>query len=63
MTKDITKLTQEQAGESLGYTKADIARELQQIINNPLQPSESRLRAIELKGQLIGTFTGGNGNA
>ena len=63
MTKDITKLTQEQAGESLGYTKADIARELQQIINNPLQPSESRLRAIELKGQLIGAFTGGNGNA
>ena len=63
MTKDNTKLTQEQAGESLGYTKADIARELQQIINNPLQPSESRLRAIELKGQLIGAFTGGKGNA
>jgi len=63
MTKDITKLTQEQAGESLGYTKADIANELQEIIDNPLQPSESRLRAIELKGQLIGAFTGGNGNA
>lgn len=63
MTKDNTKLTQEQAGDSLGYTKADIARELQEIIDNPLQPSESRLRAIELKGQLIGAFTGGNGNA
>lgn len=63
MTQDNTKLTQEQAGESLGYTKADIANELQEIIDNPLQPSESRLRAIELKGQLIGAFTGGNGNA
>ncbi len=63
MTQDNTKPTQEQAGESLGYTKADIANELQEIIDNPLQPSESRLRAIELKGQLIGAFTGGNGNA
>ena len=63
MTKDNSKLTQEQAGDSLGYTKADIARELQQIINNPLLPAESRLKAIELKGQLIGAFTGGNGNA
>lgn len=63
MTQDNTKPTQEQAGESLGYTKADIANELQEIIDNPLQPSESRLRAIELKGQLIGAFTGGKGNA
>jgi hypothetical protein len=63
MTQDNTKPTQEQAGEPLAYTRADIAKELQEIIDNPLQPSESRLRAIELKGQLIGAFTGGNGNA
>jgi len=50
MTQDNTKPTQEQAGDSLGYTKADIARELQQIINNPLLPAESRLKAINSKG-------------
>lgn len=41
----------------LNITKCEIAEDLQRIIDDPEAPVAARVRAIELKGKLIGAFT------
>lgn len=48
---------EERNGEYLDLTKADIYHDLQDIINSPDTPVAVKLRAIELKGKLIGAFS------
>lgn len=48
---------EERNGEYLDLTKADIYHDLQDIVSDRLLPAAVRLRAIELKGKLIGAFS------
>lgn len=52
----IAELEAENA-ERLGITKVDIRNDIQEILDDPKTTTSSRLRAIRLKGQLIGAFT------
>lgn len=47
-----------QLGESVNISRAEIRRDLQGIIDNPDAAYSVKLRAIELKGKMIGAFAG-----
>lgn len=55
ISKRIEHLEQK-LGESMDITRAEIRKDLQAIIDNPMATFSARLRAIELKGKMIGAF-------
>jgi len=55
ISKRIEHLEQK-LGESMDITRAEIRKDLQAIIDNPMATFSVRLRAIELKGKMIGAF-------
>lgn len=57
ISKRIEQLEQK-LGEAVNITRAEIRRDLQSIIDNPDATFSVRLRAIELKGKMIGAFAG-----
>lgn len=62
ISKRIEHLEQK-LGESVNISRAEIRRDLQSIIDNPDATFSVRLRAIELKGKMIGAFAGKDGGA
>ena len=52
------QLLEQKLGESVNITRAEIRKDLQSIIDNPDAAYSVRLRAIELKGKMIGAFAG-----
>ena len=57
ISKRIEQLEQK-LGESVSISRAEIRKDLQSIIDNPDATFSVRLRAIELKGKMIGAFAG-----
>jgi len=50
------EMLEQQLGESVNISRAEIRKDLQSVIDNPDATFSVRLRAIELKGKMIGAF-------